>query len=210
MISNAATYRDRLQRPPLRLALLERFYKRNGLALPRITTLRSADMPKPYKRLLVHYHDMTSTLESFYGHSLRITVLSRELEEGGYLREVVLEPTGEAPPVEYGVIRISLNQLPASARRAVLDEERPLGNILHTEGVPYLSWPQSFFSVASDAHMERVLGLQQPGDLYGRRNLLLDGSRHLLAEVIEVLAPASGLNGAAVGGSQPASGLPQT
>ena len=29
------------------------------------------------------------------------------------------------------------------------------------------------------------------GFLYGRRNVLLDGSRRLLAEVIEVLAPAA-------------------
>ena len=37
-------------------------------------------MPEPYKRLLVHCHDMTSTLETFYGSPMRITVLSRELE----------------------------------------------------------------------------------------------------------------------------------
>jgi hypothetical protein len=34
-----------------------------------------------------------------------------------------------------------------------------------------------------------VLGLSEPSDLYGRRNVLLEGSRRLLAEVIEILAP---------------------
>jgi hypothetical protein len=33
--------------------------------------------------------------------------------------------------------------------------------------------------------------MRHPGFLYGRRNVLLDGSRRLLAEVIEVLAPAA-------------------
>jgi len=176
------------------VALWERFRKRNGLDVPGITPLRSEEMPEPYKRLLVHSQDMTSTLENFYGGPLGISVLSRELEGDAYLREVVLKPAGEAPPVEYGVIRICLDQLPAKARRRVLEEERPLGNILSTEAVPFLSWPQSFFRVGPDAYMVRVLGLRQPGILYGRRNLLLDGSRHLLAEVLEVLAPAVRVN----------------
>jgi len=192
MISNAAVFRERSSRPASRLALLERFYTRYGLEFPRITTLRNEEMPEPYKRLLIHCHDMTSTLETYYGSPMKITVLSREVESGAYLREVLLKPEGGTPPVEYGVIHIHLDQLPANARRRVLEEERPLGNILYTEAVPYLSWPQSFFRVGPDAHMERVLCLQQPLVLYGRRNLLLDGNRHLLAEVIEVLAPAPG------------------
>ena len=36
-----------------------------------------------------------------------------------------------------------------------------------------------------------ALGLHNAGLLYGRRNVLLDGSRRLLAEVIEVLAPVA-------------------
>ena len=37
----------------------------------------------------------------------------------------------------------------------------------------------------------RRLACGAPGFLYGRRNVLLDGSRRLLAEVIEVLAPVA-------------------
>ena len=194
MISNAAVLRDGSQRPAPRLALLERFYTRSGLEFPPINGIRNEEMPEPYKRLLIHCHDMTSTLEAHYGNPMRIEVLSREVVNGAYLREVVLKPEASVQPVEYGVIHIHLDRLPASARRRVLEEERPLGNILHTEAVPYLSWPQSFFWIGPDTHMERVLCLPQPRVLYGRRNLLVDGNRHLLAEVIEVLAPAPGLS----------------
>jgi hypothetical protein len=93
--------------------------------------------------------------------------------------------------VEYGVIRIHLDRLPPSARRLVLQEQRPLGDILHGEAVPHLSWPQAFFRLKADAHAGAALGLRHPGFLYGRRNVLLDGSRRLLAEVIEVLAPVA-------------------
>jgi chorismate-pyruvate lyase len=194
MISHAAELPDRDRRPTARLALLERFYTRYGLGFPSVTTIRNEAMPEPYKRLLIHCHDMTSTLEGYYGSPMRITVLSRELEGGTYLREVLLKPEAATQPVEYGVIQIHLDQLPPGARRRVLEEERPLGNILNTEAVPYLSWPQSFFRVGPDEHMDRVLGLAQSQVLYGRRNLLVDGKRHLLAEVIEVLAPAPPLS----------------
>lgn len=53
-----------------------------------------------------------------------------------------------------------------------------------------LSWPQAFFQVLADAHLCRMLGLKRTEHLFGRRNLLLTGERRLMAEVIEVLAPA--------------------
>ena len=102
----------------------------------------------------------------------------------------MLTLAAEKRPVEYGVIRIHLNRLPVTARRCVIEEQRPLGKILEVEAIPHLSWPQAFFRIESDARTRAALRLGQPGELYGRRNVLLDGSRHLLAEVIEVLAPA--------------------
>jgi chorismate-pyruvate lyase len=120
---------------------------------------------------------------------MRLSALTREQRDYTYLREVVLKTAGDARPVEYGVIRISLDHLPQAARNWVLEEQRPLGNILQSEGIPHLSWPQAFFGVASDSHLSHVLYLSEPCTLYGRRNVLLDGSRRLLAEVIEILAP---------------------
>ena len=37
-----------------------------GLSLPHLVRLEAAEVPEPYKRLLVHSLDMTPTLESFY------------------------------------------------------------------------------------------------------------------------------------------------
>jgi hypothetical protein len=81
--------------------------------------------------------------------------------------------------------------LPPAACQLVLKEARPLGAILNGEAIPFLSWPQAFFRLKADVHTGAALGLRRSGFLYGRRNVLLDGSRRLLAEVIEVLAPAA-------------------
>ena len=178
-------------RPPGWAALLERFYAKLGLALPPMRDVDGQNMPEPYRHLLVHSADMTPTLESHYRQPMRLDVLTREQQDYSYLREVVLKCATDSRPVEYGVIRICLDHLPPPASRRVLEEQRPLGNILQTESIAHLSWPQAFFSIESDAHLSHVLFLAQPTTLYGRRNVLLDGSRRLLAEVIEILAPPS-------------------
>jgi chorismate-pyruvate lyase len=151
--------------------------------------LQGEEVPPPYKGLLVHSSDMTPTLESFYKQPMSLSVLSREQQDYAYLREVILKCSNDRRPVEYGVIRISLNHLPAPARLHVLEEQKPLGSILQSEAIAHLSWPQAFFRVQSDPHLAHVLHCPQPEQLYGRRNVLLDGSRRLLAEVIEILAP---------------------
>ena len=180
---------QRTERPPRWVALLEGFYAGLGLCLPAVHPLKGEEMPEPYRQLLVHSDDMTPTLEAFYGQAMRLTVLSRHRENGAYLREVLLRPAASAQAVEYGVIRICLDRFPVLARQAVLAENRPLGNILQTEAMPHLSWPQGFFCLEADYHIGGLLGVRPPASLYGRRNVLVDGSRRLLAEVIEVLPP---------------------
>jgi chorismate-pyruvate lyase len=177
------------RRLPAWAALLGYFYARTGLPLPRVERLRDDEVPQPYKGLLVHSSDMTPTLESYYRQSPGITVLSRQIIGDLYFREVVLHVANGARPIEYGVISIHLDHFPETARRLILAEQSPLGSILQSEGIGHISWPQAFFRVESDSRMSAVLHLGQPCVLFGRRNVLLDGARRLLAEVIEVLAP---------------------
>jgi len=171
------------------LALLEPFYRRLGLALPPMTRLDPHELCPPYRQLLAHSDDMTPTLERFYGGRLHLRVLSREGSAEAYRREVALELNHGRRPVEYGAICIHLQHLPEEARRIVLDERHPFGRILQTEAIAHLSWPQAFFSVHSDTHMSQLLGARNPAVLYGRRNVVVDGHRRLLADVVEILAP---------------------
>lgn len=191
MFAAATEPSQKVTRSPGWLGLLGHFYAKLGLSLPAIGELDGPSVPDPYRGLLVHSSDMTPTLEGFYGQPMRISVLTREQHADFYHREVVLKTAEDSRPVEYGVIRICLKHLPQHARERVLEEQRPLGNILQTESIAHMSWPQAFFQIESDSHLAHVLFLARPGTLYGRRNVLLDGSRRLLAEVVEILAPTS-------------------
>jgi hypothetical protein len=174
------------------LDLLGRVYARHGLPRPGVTRLTASQVSPPYGRLLVHSDDMTPTLERFYGERLRLQVLSRECAAERYQREVVLDLELRRRTVEYGAISIHLRHLTPRARQLVLAEEQPFGRILQSEAIAHLSWPQAFFTLKADAHLSGLLGAVEAAPLYGRRNVLLDGHRRLLAEVIEIVAPVSG------------------
>lgn len=171
-------------------ALLHHFYRRQRLPFPRLTRVPPDALPRPFRRLLAHCNDMTPTLEAFHGEAVSLRVCDRQTVADSYAREVVLELATAGHPVAYGAIRIHLDRLEPPARRSILEEREPFGAILQAEAVPHLCWPQAFFHVEADARMSRLLKLSHPGALYGRRNVVLDVQRQLLAEVIEVLAPA--------------------
>lgn len=159
-------------------------------------SLPGADMPLPYRDLLVHEQDMTSTLERFHGEPLGLRVLARQLRGEVLERRVVLVGKRSQRPVEVGAIRIYLAAFADLPRRAILDGLRPLGSILAHWAVPYLSRPQGFFRVQADAATAAALELAAGGSeasLYGRRNELADPRGPLLAEVVEILPPLARL-----------------
>jgi chorismate-pyruvate lyase len=181
---------DGAAKPPPWAALLGHFYARANLSLPRIVRLEARQLPPLCRRLLAHNNDMTPTLEQFHGEALALQVCSRECTPDAYLREVVLTLAGSGRPVEYGAIRIHLARFAERVRRLIVEEHHPFGRILEMEAIPHLGWPQAYFRVDPDGHMKHLLKFQGAHPFYGRRNVLLDGQRRLLAEVIEILAPA--------------------
>lgn len=149
----------------------------------------AAAMPEPYRGLLVHERDMTSTLESHHAESIELAVLERRRQGDLLYREVVLVGAWSRRPVEFGAIRIDLAPFQPAARDQILAGKKPLGAILADHQVPYLSRPQLYFTLRSDALIDRALGLAGPATLYGRRNVLTGPAGRLLAEVVEILPP---------------------
>ena len=169
---------------------LDDFYKRTGVALPPFQQVDGEEIPEPYKRLLVHTSDMTSTLERFYEESVHIRVLGRRQEGDLYYREVVLCTESENKPVEFGAIKINLALFDDNAREQILAERWPLGRVLKDCGTSYSSWPKAFLKVASDPVINAALNLHGAHILYGRRNTLVNAEEQPLAEIVEILPPA--------------------
>ena len=168
---------------------LDGFYARNGSEMPHLKRIPAEQIPRPYRALLVHQNDMTSTLENFHGCSLHLHVVGRDRRNGEYFREVVLQLDGSDKPVEFGAIKINLDLFPAVAQQRILQERHPLGRILKDCTIDYKSRPQAFFRVTSDALINRLLKLAEPTSLFGRHNSLFDQQGRSLAEIVEILPP---------------------
>ncbi len=146
-------------------------------------------MPEPFRSLLVHDTDMTSTLEKFHREKPYLEVLAKHRRDTSLFRQVLLRGQESHRVVEYGAIRIELQELTPEARWAVLEGSRPLGAILADYRVPYVSRPQSFFGVRGGSRLQSLLNLSGPALLYGRKNFLQTPGGGVLAEVVEILPP---------------------
>lgn len=175
---------------PKILSLLETFYALGDQSPPDEAALvHPSQVPQPYRSLLVHDRDMTSTLTHYYDKPMRLRVLDRVFTPGKLSRHIVLECEGSGRPVEYGASRISLDALDEPARRKVLEGRVPLGGILHNFGVSYGNCPRAYFAVRSNGLIGRVFGLEEPRWLFGRCNCLSDRLGNTIAEVVEILPP---------------------
>jgi hypothetical protein len=171
---------------------LDEFYVRQGRPLPAFCVITGDEMPEPYRSLLVHERDMTRTLEQFHGSPIHLRVLSSYRDGGAYWRESVLELDGSGRPVEFGAIKIQLAALPDDCRRLILAEHLPFGGILNAAGVRYLSRPSAYLRFEPDDFVAQSFGLKPAGPFYGRQNALRTETGEVLAEIIEILAPANG------------------
>ena len=182
----------KLHRPAglaLPLQPLDELYAHQGLPLPPIEQIAGAEVPEPFRTLLVHRNDMTPTLERFHGERIHIQVLRRERQGDTYVREVVLRLDDSEAPVEFGANRVRLDLFSPEARWMILQEKLPLGRILKEHAVPHTSRPAAFFRVQSDALINRALGLPAGTQLYGRKVTISDPQGRPLSEVVEILPP---------------------
>jgi chorismate-pyruvate lyase len=170
---------------------LDAFYAEAGHHLPPFAQIEAEAVPEPYKALLVHLNDMTPTLEKFHGRKIHLRVLGRRRKADQYFREVVLLLDGSQRPVEFGAIKINLDLFSPPVREQILAEQRPLGHILEAHKVQHTSQPGAFLRLASDQLINEALSLSGAQLLYGRHNILLDPQERPLAEIVEILPPAS-------------------
>jgi len=168
---------------------LYQFYRAAGLPLPAVSLLEGEAVPEPYRGLLMHGSDMTSTLEKFHQQQIHLRVL--DMRDGGdtFSREVVLVLDSNDKPVEFGAIILYMDRFAPDVQDLIRACGRPLGGILNSQSIEYASRPRAFFRLNSDSAMNEALRLEGPHTLYGRRNTLFDREEQPLADIVEILPP---------------------
>ena len=172
--------------------VLRRFMRDScGIAADSFQPVAATGLPEPEQRLLVHTHDMTSTLAAFHGSALHVEVIQRQQLDDLYLREVFLRAAADRL-VEYGVIAIALDRFTAPQQEAIQAGRIPLGGLLHQFQIAFVSAPLGFFSVTAEELKQTGLGAPAGALCYGRFNRLTRPTGEPLAWILEILPPASG------------------
>lgn len=143
-----------------------------------------SEVALPYRGLLCHERDMTSTLASFHDGEVKLEVL-REERGASYVREVVLRVSGKV--VEFGVISIQLENFSEELREVILAGARPLGALLNESGMRYLSRPQGYLEIEEEKGSLMFFESLGRKFQFGRYNVLLDDNERVLARIIEIL-----------------------
>ena len=160
-----------------------------GRALPGVRFIEADRMPQAYRQLLDHSNDMTSTLQRFHDEEIRVHVLESRQDDVCYAREVLLVTRDTRRTVEFGAIAIRLELFPVGAQREIFRAEMPLGTILRSFRIDYVSNPRGFFEIESDDHMNAALALSHKQTLYGRANEITNAEGQVLANIVEILPP---------------------
>ena len=148
-------------------------------------------IPQPYRALLVHEVDMTSTLERHHGEAMTLEVLTDGRAGGYYFREVVLRGGRTGKAAEFGLIEIEIDRLPGNLREAILSGKKPLGGILNQSGLGYQSRPLGYFSVARMQLPPKLSLLGGNETFYGRLNQLLGADGGCIARILEIIPNSS-------------------
>ena len=165
---------------------LDFVYARSGVEVPQVTAIAPADIPAPYRSLLVHRSDMTRTLERHFGGRIALRPLATFGHGSWYFRRVLLVQQQTGRPVEMGAIRIRIPAFPARIQKQILRNDVPLGRLLRDGGVDYESRPTVFLSVTPNPEMMGVFWMRRPKTLYGRRTEMIHRGAKI-GDIVEVL-----------------------
>jgi len=165
---------------------LDTLYERVGLAAPTVRAVKPEGLPSPYRDLLVHVHDMTSTLEQHFRDRIDVRVLTTFRTGGLYYRRVLLALARSGRPVCMGAVAIRLHALPARVQARIVAQRAPLGRVLSDARIDFVSRPEAFFRVTPHAEMLGVFHMPAVVPLYGRQDRLrVEGT--IIGTIVEVL-----------------------
>jgi len=169
---------------------LNEFFEIDDRALPNARELPPDKIPQPYRSLLCHDSDMTTTLETHHGGKMHVEALAVDASELTHAREVLLRLDDSDRVVAYGAIKIQLEHLPEPARQLILENKEPLGRVLIDHDVAFESRPILYFRIMPNDGVRQFLDAAPGKALYGRRNVLVHPEAGIIAEILEILPEA--------------------
>lgn len=145
-------------------------------------------VPEPYRRLLVHEHHMTVTVEAHHGCHVALRILDRKRADNWYARKILLVLEGTNRVVQFGIMRFNFDYCSDEVRDEILRGITPLGRILIEHDVLRRIEPTAFLRIVPNQAMMDWFGLDQPRPTYGRLAIIHCDHKPAV-ELLEIVAP---------------------
>lgn len=166
--------------------LLGLFYENPAEDCCVATRVTSESLPDPYRELLVHENHMTVTVESFHDSLVDVKVLKEKKTDEIYARKILLTRQSDDAVVQFGVVRLHRDLLPAAARDAIEAKETPLGRILIEQGLLRHVQLLDLWKCDTTGELQSLLQMKEPTTVYGRTAIIHVDSQPVI-ELLEIV-----------------------
>lgn len=166
--------------------LLELFYENPAEHCCVATQVGREDIPQPYHKLLVHEDHMTVTVEAFHDSLVDVKVLEEKKTDDVYARKILLTRQSDDAVVQFGVVRLHRDLLPAAARDAIEAKQVPLGRILIEQGLLRHVQLLDLWQCKTTGELQQLLQLDSPTTVYGRTAIIHVDSQPVI-ELLEIV-----------------------
>ncbi len=148
----------------------------------------ASDLPAIYQRLLAHSAHMTVTVESRHGCTVDVEVLVDRQVGNHYERKILLRRSTDHRVVQFGIVRLALNQLEDVPRREILAKEIPLGRVLINHNVMRHVELLDLWKIACGRELAEYFETPLATITYGRTALIYCNAAPAI-ELLEIVAP---------------------
>lgn len=156
--------------------------------LGRFVPVTPSDMPPDFRALLAHNEHMTVTLERVSRGSVAVRALSEWRDEGSYARTSLLTRQTDGAILQFGIMRIWLDDLPAEVRDAITVQRQPLGRVLVDHNLLREVELITLWRIAPGPALQRHLPALNGQEIFGRSAQILVDERPTV-QMLEIVAP---------------------
>jgi chorismate-pyruvate lyase len=161
-----------------------------GAVPPDFAIIPPQEVPEPYRRLLVHEHHMTVTLDEYHGEKVELRVLAQRRAGNQYARLILLALPSSGEVVQFGIMRIDFDCLyRPEVKDEILAGKTPLGRILIEHDVLRRIEPTAYLRITPNAAIRGWFNLQGSPAIYGRLAWMMCNNLPAI-ELLEVVRPA--------------------
>ncbi|HSG70525.1 MAG TPA: hypothetical protein VLA12_08930 [Planctomycetaceae bacterium] len=174
--------------PLVELKSLTEIFPEQQPLIAKADHVASALTPEPYKKMLVHEHHMTVTMEQYHHCKVEVRVIERKELDGLYCRKILLLKEGTEEVVQFGIVRLNFEYVTAAVRDEIVSEQIPLGRVLINHNVLRHVDLGAILRIEAGPGLARYLDMRERDVTYGRLATIFCNHQPAI-DLLEISAP---------------------